>query len=1012
MIGSRNCKDRRAFRRARNRTSLASLQIHVKPLESRLLLTQGPTQVSTYVASSPLLISNVSVSDSQFVLGATVRITSGLVPAEDRLLFTNQNGISGSYNSTTGVLTLTGTATGTTYGAALNTVQYSDIAAVPSLGDRGFSVQLGTATYSSATGHYYQYVPGSMNWTTAKSIASEQSSLGLTGYLATITTSDEETFIDNTFGGVSGWLGASDSASVGTWRWVTGPEGTQSGGSGLSFYVSGGTNTAYNNWDSGNPTSSGSAYYAVMQATAKWDSVANTYNPSGYFIEYGGLGTTPIFYDRWLGTIHVLDRTASPTVTSPAAATLVNATSYAIAGTAPANSLVQVFADTDDNGVPDNPGSLVASEQLSSGATSFSINTPLTQYVANNFVILATAYTGANSSYAVQVPTITDNAPPTVASDNATVSSLEGGQATDTGTFSDPQGDSTVTLSASVGTLTQNNTTGMWSWSLNTPDGPLGPLLVLITATDNFNVATQTSFTYSVSNVAPTATLGSNGPLTYGQTATLSFSNPYDPSGPDTTEGFHYAFATSAGSSGGFSGVTYSTASTSPNSSVAGLGAGNHTFYARIIDKDDGFSEYSVTIAVAKANATVTVTPYMVTYDGSPHTASVASIIGVNGETGATVGVVDLSHTTNTNAGAYSTDYWSFTGSANYNSIGNTTITDTIARANATIEITGYDGTYDGLAHGASGTATGIGGIDLGAGLNLGATFVNVPGGTAAWSFSDDPNYNDQNGTVAVTINPAHLTTTAVVGTTDIGHGSPVPTPTFTFSGFVNGENSSVVSGTPGVTGLPTTTSPAGVYAVTPTTSNLSATNYDFPTVVPATLDVHPVVTDILVKWGTQTMSILNLTRDLPFSNISGFEVKFSDPVNIGTNGLSLTSTANGPAYAPAKLGSGQATSDASWSLPSVIGIDLLLLTLDQVNIVSSDAPTLSLFGTTMKAISVLPGDYNGDGVVSSADMTGVNNATVMPYDVFADLNGDGSVDINDVKIARAKIGTKLPPLN
>ena len=47
------------------------------------------------------------------------------------------------------------------------------------------------------------------------------------------------------------------------------------------------------------------------------------------------------------------------------------------------------------------------------------------------------------------------------------------------------------------------------------------------------------------------------------------------------------------------------------------------------------------------------VTPYSVTYDGHPHTATVTTITGVNGETGATVGTVDVSGTTHTNAGTY-----------------------------------------------------------------------------------------------------------------------------------------------------------------------------------------------------------------------------------------------------------------------------------------------------------------------------------------------------------------------
>ena len=83
---------------------------------------------------------------------------------------------------------------------------------------------------------------------------------------------------------------------------------------------------------------------------------------------------------------------------------------------------------------------------------------------------------------------------------------------------------------------------------------------------------------------------------------------------------------------------------------------------------------------IDKANATVVVTPYSVTMTAMPHTATVASITGVNGETGATVGTVDVSNTTHTNAGTYASDSWSFTGTANYNDIGNTTITDRSTR--------------------------------------------------------------------------------------------------------------------------------------------------------------------------------------------------------------------------------------------------------------------------------------------------------------------------------------------
>ena len=157
---------------------------------------------------------------------------------------------------------------------------------------------------------------------------------------------------------------------------------------------------------------------------------------------------------------------------------------------------------------------------------------------------------------------------------------------------------------------------------------------------------------------------------------------------------------------------------------------------------------------IDKANATINVTPYHVTYDGNPHIAT-GTATGVKGES---LGGLDLSGTTHTNAGDYPTDPWTFTDvTGNYNNASGT-VHDIIDKANATINVVGYTGVYDSNAHGASGTATGVGGVNLSASLNLGATFTNVPGGTAHWTFTGGTNYNDASGDVAIVINKANAT--------------------------------------------------------------------------------------------------------------------------------------------------------------------------------------------------------------------------------------------------------------
>jgi hypothetical protein len=151
----------------------------------------------------------------------------------------------------------------------------------------------------------------------------------------------------------------------------------------------------------------------------------------------------------------------------------------------------------------------------------------------------------------------------------------------------------------------------------------------------------------------------------------------------------------------------------------------------------------TISDTINKANATVVVLPYNVTYDGLPHSATVASISGVNGETGATVGAVTL-NSTHTNAGTYS-DSWSFAG-ANYTDIAATTIVDTIAKASAVVVVKPYTVEYDASAH--SATVTSISGVNGETGATVGAVTLNSTHTSVgiyadSWSFAGAANYSN-----------------------------------------------------------------------------------------------------------------------------------------------------------------------------------------------------------------------------------------------------------------------------
>jgi hypothetical protein len=132
------------------------------------------------------------------------------------------------------------------------------------------------------------------------------------------------------------------------------------------------------------------------------------------------------------------------------------------------------------------------------------------------------------------------NDPPTVATNLAAVRVTESSPAAATGTFGDLDGAGTVTLTASLGTLTRDNAARTWAWSYTPPDGPAGPTTVTITATDDGGLTATTTFSLTVDDIAPTA--GVTGPSggVRGQLRTFTFTAS-DPSAADQAAGFTFA---------------------------------------------------------------------------------------------------------------------------------------------------------------------------------------------------------------------------------------------------------------------------------------------------------------------------------------------------------------------------------------------------------------------------------------------------------------------------------------
>lgn len=141
--------------------------------------------------------------------------------------------------------------------------------------------------YNATNGHFYLPVSSGQTYTTAKSLAAQQTFKGQTGYLVTVTSSNEESFVISNVPQSNIWIALSDAAQEGYWRVDAGPENgtlikTQNG------QTAGNIADQYNNWCGGEPNNSGGEHYAVTKwgGGSCWNDLPNNFS-CAYIVEFG-----------------------------------------------------------------------------------------------------------------------------------------------------------------------------------------------------------------------------------------------------------------------------------------------------------------------------------------------------------------------------------------------------------------------------------------------------------------------------------------------------------------------------------------------------------------------------------------------------------------------------------------------------------------------------------------------------------------------------------------------------
>ncbi len=305
--------------------------LNVTALDTNVYISSN---ISTNSTDGSVITINPNISidlhDQSTVTGANVAISIGYVSGD----ILSSSHVDAEWHSDTGILSFSGTYSASDLESIFNSVTFTPVNSKTDISSREITFSIGDGLYfddeKDGNGHYYQpmSVESNISWLDAKTAAeaTENKLFGLQGYLATIITAPENTFIA-TLTLPKTWFGATDdytaintalglnqyadqSASEGHWYWATGPEAgslfyEKSTNTAQTYLDSSTTKTFYTGWYSGEPNNfnlglvDGENFGVLNYYTqGLWNDFAFHPNESSYYvpnyiIEYGGMPGDP-----------------------------------------------------------------------------------------------------------------------------------------------------------------------------------------------------------------------------------------------------------------------------------------------------------------------------------------------------------------------------------------------------------------------------------------------------------------------------------------------------------------------------------------------------------------------------------------------------------------------------------------------------------------------------------------------------------------------------------------------
>lgn len=415
--------------------------------------------------------------------------------------------------------------------------------------------------------------------------------------------------------------------------------------------------------------------------------------------------------------------------------------------------------------------------------------------------------------------------------------------------------------------------------------------------------------------------------------------------------------------------VTSSNAGSTPTTSCSGAAADNYSI-----------SYVPGSVTINQVSVSITAASFSLTYGDAVPTVTASYSGFVNGQDSTALSTLPTCSTTYTptsNAGTTPSTSCSGAAATNY-TFTYTNGSVTIAKATPTFGWSNVSKTYGDSAYAITApTASVAGSFGYGSSapgvISISGSTATVAGAgsatiTATFTPTDATNYVS-GGTVTQTVTVAKAAATVTAADQSVAYSTSASTVTGNGSvtyGLVNGDTSSVVSGTVTYTTTYTNTTDAGTLGVTitPVVTGLSAANYTF-TAVPGT---------VTITRATQTISVVPVSSKVygdpafPVSGTaspSGLTVTFdSTTASVCTvSGTSVTILAAGTCTVRASQ-AGNVNYSAATPVDQSVSVSTRSIT------VTADNDTFTYGGAASPGFSVTSGALVGSDAILSASYT------------------------------------------